>query len=152
MARSLWTIGYEKAAFADFVATLRGAGVQTVIDVRDLPLSRRPGFSKRSLAAGLAEAGIGYAHLRALGTPPAGRAANRQRQWPLFWQIVDERLATTEAALDLDRAADLAGAAPSCLLCYEADPATCHRCRVGNILAGRHGFRVEHLRVATPFG
>ncbi len=147
LADALWTIGYEKAAFDDFTATLQRAGVRTVIDVRDLPLSRRPGFSKRQLAAGLAAAGIGYAHLKALGTPAAGREANRRKQWPLFWQIVAARLATPEAAHDLERAAELAAAAPSALLCYEADPATCHRCRVGDRLAERHGFAVRHLRV-----
>ena len=147
MADALWTIGYEKAAFDRFIATLRGAGVRTVLDVRDLPLSRRPGFSKRQLAAGLAEAGIGYAHLRALGTPPAGREANRRRQWPLFWQIVEARLATTEAQLALAQAGALAADAPCALLCYEADPTICHRCRVADMLAQRHGFAVRHLRV-----
>lgn len=146
----LWSIGYEKAAFADVVSALRAAGVARVIDVRALPLSRRAGFSKRQLAAGLAEAGIGYSHLRALGTPPEGREANRRRQWPRFWEIVDAQLASTEAELDLGRAAALAAEAPSCLLCYEADPCICHRLRVGEILAERHGFALRHL--AVPAG
>jgi len=141
MDTKLWSIGYERAAFADFIARLRGAGVATVIDVRDLPLSRRPGFSKRSLAAGLAEAGIGYVHLRALGTPPEGREANRRRQWDRFWSIVEARLATPEAELALLQAAEIATASPSCLLCYEADWHICHRRRV----AERLGFDVVHL-------
>lgn len=145
--RTLWTIGYEKAAFTDFVDTLRRAEVTRVIDVRDLPLSRRAGFSKRPLAAGLAEAGIGYVHLRELGTPPEGREANKRKQWQRFWQIVDARLQTAEAQDALERAASLAAAAPSCLLCYEADPCICHRLRVGQILSDRHGFAVEHLSV-----
>ncbi len=149
MLRKLYTIGYEKTAFADFLIALRQAGVAVVIDVRDLPLSRRPGFSKRQLAAGLADAGIAYHHLRALGTPPEGREANRGRQWPRFWDIVEARLATAEATLDLARAADMAAKGNACLLCYEADPATCHRCRVSEMLARRHGFHVEHLRIAA---
>ena len=146
---ALFTIGYEKAAWAPFIASLRAAGVGTVIDVRDLPLSRRPGFSKRQLAAGLAEAGIGYVHLRALGTPPEGREANRRRQWPQFWNIVNARLATPEAAFALAQAATLAAATPACLLCYEADPCICHRRRVGELLCERHGFAVTDLAV-TP--
>lgn len=106
------------------------------------------GLTPRTLEAGLAEAGIGYVHLRALGTPPEGREANRKRRWPRFWEIVEERLASAEAQLDLCRAADLASEAPSCLLCYEADPCTCYRKRVGEILAARHGFAVHHLLVA----
>jgi len=145
----LFSIGYEKAAWADFIATLRAAGVARVIDVRDLPLSRRPGFSKRALEAGLAEAGIGYRHLRALGTPPEGREANRKRDWTRFWHIVEARLATPEAALALQIAADLAAAAPSCLLCYEADWCICHRRRVGEMLTVQ-GFSLVHLRLHPP--
>ncbi len=93
----LCTIGYENAAWPAVLASLRAAGVEQVIDVRQLPLSRRPGFSKTPLRAGLAEAGLGYVHLRALGTPPEGREANRKRQWDRFWPIVDASLGTLEA-------------------------------------------------------
>lgn len=143
----LCTIGYEGVAWAAFLATLQEAGIRQVIDVRQLPLSRRPGFSKTPLAAGLAEAGIAYAHLRPLGTPPDGREANKRRQWDRFWPIVDASLATTEAALALEHAADLARTRPSCLLCYEADPCICHRLRVGQLLTDRHRFSVRHLHI-----
>ena len=143
----LFTIGYEKAAWVDVLAALRAAGVARVIDVRQLPLSRRAGFSKRQLAAGLAEAGIGYVHLRALGTPPEGREANRRRQWDRFWRIVDESLATLEAGLALQQAAGMVHAAPCCLLCYEADPCVCHRRRVGEMLGAAHGFTIRHLTI-----
>ncbi|MBW4022417.1 MAG: DUF488 domain-containing protein [Proteobacteria bacterium] len=151
MGPRLLSIGYEKAGFADFIATLQTARVATVIDVRDLPLSRRAGFSKRQLQAGLAEAGIGYLHLRALGTPAAGREANRRRQWPLFWQIVETSLARPEAQAALQEAAETASASLSCLLCYEADPCICHRRRVGEMLQARHGFAMDHLTVAHRF-
>jgi uncharacterized protein (DUF488 family) len=147
----LLSIGYERAGFTDFIATLRAANVETVIDVRDLPLSRRAGFSKRQLQAGLAEAGIGYRHLRPLGTPPAGREANRRRQWPLFWDIVERSLATPQAQEALAEAAKTAAASLSCLLCYEADPCICHRRRVGEMLQASHGFAIDHLRVAHSF-
>jgi uncharacterized protein (DUF488 family) len=143
----LFTIGYEGASWPGVLAALRAACVEQVIDVRQLPLSRRPGFSKRSLAAGLAEAGMGYAHLRALGTPPEGREANKRRQWDRFWPIVEASLATLEAGVALEEAAALAQSRPSCLLCLEADPCICHRLRVGEMLAARHGFAVHHLRV-----
>ena len=149
--RTLLSIGYEKAGFTDFILTLQTARVATVIDVRDLPLSRRAGFSKRQLQAGLAEAGIGYLHLRPLGTSAAGREANRRRQWPLFWEIVEQSLARPEAQEALEEAATTAAASLSCLLCYEADPCICHRQRIGEILQTRHGFAVDHLRVAHRF-
>jgi uncharacterized protein (DUF488 family) len=148
---TLLSIGYEKAGFGDFILTLKAAQVATVIDVRDLPLSRRAGFSKRQLQAGLAEAGIGYLHLKALGTPPPGREANRRRQWPLFWDIVEQSLAKPEAREAMAEAATTAMASCSCLLCYEADPCICHRRRVGEMLQASHGFVLDHLRVSHRF-
>src|SRR3990170_89756 len=74
----IFTIGYEATTMGEFLAALASAGVERVIDVRALPLSRRPGFSKSPLRAALAEAGIDYVHLRALGTPAAGREAARK--------------------------------------------------------------------------
>jgi uncharacterized protein (DUF488 family) len=147
-ASLLFTIGYEKARQADVIAALGAAGVTTVIDVRDRPQSRRPGFSKNQLAAALDSAGIRYVGLRALGTPPEGREANHRHDWDRFWRIVDERLATAEAEHALGEAASLAGAAPACLLCYEADWHICHRSRVADILAARHGFTIRHLAAA----
>jgi uncharacterized protein (DUF488 family) len=141
----LFSIGYEKARLQDVVATLKAAGIATLIDVRDRPQSRRPGFSKRQLAAELEETGIRYVGLRALGTPPEGREANRRRQWEKFWRIVDDKLATAEAEHALHEAAEIAAASPSCLLCYEAAAHICHRSRVAEILAARHGFTIRHL-------
>jgi uncharacterized protein (DUF488 family) len=146
---TLFTIGYEKASQGDVFAALTAAGVETLIDVRDRPQSRRAGFSKRQLEAGIEEIGLSYVHLKALGTPPEGREANRTRQWQRFWAIVEQRLAGAEAEIDLQRAAELAQAAPSCLLCYEADWQICHRRRVAEILSARHGFEIRHLSAAA---
>ena len=147
--KTLFTIGYEKALLGDVLGALTTAGVSTLIDVRDRPISRRPGFSKRQLAAAIEDAGLRYIHLAALGTPPEGRLANRRREWERFWDIVDEKLARAEAELDLRQAAEIAEAAPSCLLCYEADWRVCHRRRIAEILARRHGFELCHLAVGA---
>jgi len=146
-ARLLYTIGYEKALLKDVISTLAAARVATLIDVRDRPISRRPGFSKRQLAAAIEDAGMRYVHLQPLGTPPEGRLAGKRREWDRFWGIVGEKLARPEAELTLREAAEIAEAAPSCLLCYEADWQICHRRRVAEILAQRHGFAVSHLKV-----
>jgi len=147
--RTLYSIGYEKTLLKDVLATLTGAGVATLIDVRDRPISRRPGFSKRQLAAAIEDAGMRYVHLAALGTPPEGRLANRRRDWERFWRIVEEKLACPEAELDLRKAAELAAEAPSCLLCYEGDWRVCHRRRIVEILAQRHQFEVRHLQTTA---
>ena len=143
--QTLYTIGYEKALLKDVLAALTKAGVATLIDVRDRPISRRPGFSKRQLAAAIEDAGMHYVHLKALGTPPEGRLANRRREWERFWHIVDEKLASAEAELDLQMASEIANATPSCLLCYEADWHVCHRSGIAEILVQRNGFAVRHL-------
>src|SRR5438105_13180748 len=103
-ARLLYTIGYEKTLLEDVVSTLSAARVATLIDVRDRPISRRPGFSKRQLAATVEEAGMRYVHLQALGTPPEGRLAGRRREWDRFWGIVGEKLPGPEAGLAVPEA------------------------------------------------
>ena len=89
--------------------------------------------------------------MSAIGRSRAGRGSRsgnwRRRDWDRFWQIVEDKLTTAEAELALSQAADIAGEAPACLLCYEADWRGCHRRRVAEILAARHGFAVDHLSV-----
>jgi uncharacterized protein (DUF488 family) len=123
----IFTIGYEGATQAELVAALRRAGVARVIDVRAVPMSRKPGFSKNVLAAGLAEAGIDYVHLKALGTPPAGREAARNGDLAAFERIYAAQLETPEAGAEAARMIALAEEKPSALLCFERDPAQCHR-------------------------
>ena len=124
---TIYTIGYEATTMADSLAALRAAGVERVIDVRALPLSRRPGFSKSSLAASLAEAGIDYVHLKALGTPKRGRDAAKKGDVATLEAVYDDQLALPEAQAAAAIMLGLAGERPSALLCYERDPQHCHR-------------------------
>lgn len=121
------TIGYEGATMADFLAALTAAGVERVIDVRALPLSRRPGFSKSTLAASLAEVGIEYVHLKALGTPKEGRDAAKKGDVATLERVYEGQLQLPEAQAQAARMRALAAERPSALLCYERDPCHCHR-------------------------
>jgi uncharacterized protein (DUF488 family) len=123
----IFTIGYEATTMGEFIAALAGAGVERVIDVRALPLSRRPGFSKTPLKGALAEAGIDYVHLRALGTSPAGRDAARKGRHEELKRIYAGQLELPEAIAEGAQMMELAGEKPSALLCFERDPAGCHR-------------------------
>jgi len=123
----IFTIGYEGATVAEFVDALRAAGVERVIDVRAVPNSRRPGFSKTPLRNALAEAGIDYVHLRALGTPADGRAAARAGRHRDLERIYAGQLGLPEAMVQSAQMLELAAEKPSALLCYERDPAHCHR-------------------------
>lgn len=123
----IFTIGYEGATQAELIAALIAAGVERLIDVRAVPLSRKPGFSKNVLAAGLHEAGIDYVHLKALGTPPAGREAARKGKADVLAAVYAEQLETPEASLQAAQLLELAVEKPSVLLCFERDPGMCHR-------------------------
>jgi uncharacterized protein (DUF488 family) len=123
----IFTIGYENATVGEFLAALHGAGVKRVIDIRAVPNSRRPGFSKTPLGNALAEAGIDYVHLRALGTPADGRAAARAGRQADLERIYAGQLELPEAIAQSAQMVGLAGEKPSALLCYERDPAACHR-------------------------
>lgn len=123
----IFTIGYEAATMADFFAALTQAGVERVIDVRALPLSRRPGFSKTALAASLAAAGIDYVHLKALGTPKPGRDAAKKGDVATLEAVYAGQLDLPEAQAQAARMLALAAERPSALLCFERDPAHCHR-------------------------
>jgi uncharacterized protein (DUF488 family) len=123
----IFTIGYEGATVAEFLAALQKAGVERVIDIRAVPNSRRPGFSKTPLRNALAEAGIDYVHLRALGTPADGRAAARAGRTDELKRIYAGQLELPEAIAETGKMLDLSREKPSALLCYERDPAACHR-------------------------
>lgn len=127
MSGRVFTIGYEGATMDAFLAALTAAGVERVIDVRALPLSRRPGFSKSILAASLAAAGIEYVHLKALGTPKRGRDAAKKGDVATLRAVYDEQLELPEAQAAVAKMHDLAAEKPSALLCYERDPCHCHR-------------------------
>ncbi|HVE00321.1 MAG TPA: DUF488 domain-containing protein [Sphingomicrobium sp.] len=123
----VFTIGYEGSTVSEFIAALESAGVERVIDVRALPLSRRPGFSKSLLKAALEEAGIEYVHLKALGTPAEGRAAARAGRHEDLKRIYAGQLELPEAIAQSAQMLDLAAERPSALLCMEREPAQCHR-------------------------
>lgn len=131
----LFTIGYEGATMAEVLAALHSAGVERVIDVRALPLSRRPGFSKTPLKGALAQAGIDYVHLRALGTPPEGRSAAKRGDRATLESVYASQLELPEAMVAAEEMKRLAREMPSALLCFERDPAACHRTLLWRALA-----------------
>jgi uncharacterized protein (DUF488 family) len=139
----IFTIGYEGATVGEFVDALQKAGVERVIDVRALPLSRRPGFSKTPLRGALAEAGIEYVHLKALGTPADGRAAARAGRHADMARIYAGQLELPEAIAESAQMLALAEEKPSALLCFEREPAHCHRSLLLDAVAA--GAEIDHL-------
>jgi hypothetical protein len=101
-AKKLFTIGYEQTPATAVLDELQRAGVKLLVDVRAIASSRRPGFSKTQLAAGLDARGIGYVHLRGLGTPKNGRLAARSGDMEALSKIYHAHLKTQQARDELD--------------------------------------------------
>ncbi|MGV3722918.1 MAG: DUF488 family protein [Actinomycetota bacterium] len=124
--------------------------VELLVDVRAVASSRRPGFAKTKLAANLEGAGIGYRHLRGLGTPAEGRQAARSGRHDEMRAIFMEQLKTPEAQDELETLAEMVRSGRRvCLLCLEADPTHCHRSMVADALGGLLPVQITHLHPNT---
>lgn len=149
MKHPLYTIGYEGSGIQAFVLTLLDAGVDTLIDVRDLPLSRKKGFSKAVLREILEANGIAYVHLRGLGDPKPGRDAARAGNMKLFKHIFGQHMKTAAAQLDLLVANAHAKEKAVCLMCFERAHCDCHRSIVAAHICKATGLHIQNLRVET---
>ena len=144
--KKLFTIGYEQTPSKAVLDELESAGVKLLVDVRAVTSSRRPGFSKNQLAAGLDERGIAYVHLKGLGTPKEGRLAARSGKYDELHEIFAKHLKTPQAKEELDELSSLVKkSGPVCILCYERDHTQCHRQWIAEIIEERDGVRVENL-------
>jgi uncharacterized protein (DUF488 family) len=141
----LATIGYEQATQAAVIDKLQAAGVEVVIDVRAVAASRRAGFSKTLLSASLNAAGIGYVHLRQLGTPKPGREAARKGKVAEMHEIFKAHMVEPAAQLELAKATEIAAGKKTALLCYEADACGCHRTILANWICDDLGCEIENL-------
>jgi uncharacterized protein (DUF488 family) len=144
--KKLFTIGYEQTPARSVLDELEQAGVKLLVDVRAVASSRRPGFSKSQLAAGLDERGISYVHLRGLGTPKEGRLAARAGQYEILQKIYAKHLKTPQAKEELDELSALVKkSGPVCILCYERDHLHCHRRWIAEIIEDRDGVKIDNL-------
>ena len=144
--KTLFTIGYEQTPAQSVLDELEQAGVKLLVDVRAVASSRRPGFSKSQLAAGLDERGIAYVHLRGLGTPKEGRLAARAGEYETLQKIYAKHLKTPQAKEELDELSALVKkSGPVCILCYERDHQHCHRRWIAEIIEERDGVGVDNL-------
>lgn len=141
---TIFTIGYEGTDVDKIVATLKSVGVTVLADVRAVAVSRKRGFSKKSLRVRLEAEGIAYLHFVELGDPKPGREAARAGLFSEFRRIYAEHLRGDEARAALDVLEETARTAQVCMLCFERDPKTCHRTIVANRLSAR-GFKVIDL-------
>lgn len=146
------TIGYERASLADFVATLKLAGIDVLVDIRDRAQSRRPGFSKSSISEALTAEGIRYLHMRELGDPKEGREAARRGDFVRFREIFGRVMQSSQAKEAIKNLEELAISKSICLMCFERDQTTCHRKIVADRLEKTLGLKARHLGVQDGAG
>jgi uncharacterized protein (DUF488 family) len=143
---NLYTIGYEGVSLGDFLRRLIAARVDLVIDVRELPLSRRKGFSKTTLAAALEKCGIRYVHRRELGAPKTIRYELRETgDYKTYFRRFNTYLETQRALLEqlVEECSDT----NVTLMCFEKNPAECHRSAVARELGKIAELEPVHLQV-----
>lgn len=149
-AHHLFTIGYEGLDIDAFVARAAETGVKTIVDVRELPLSRKKGFSKNSFQQALADAGIAYAHIPALGCPkPIRDRYKADGDWAEYTKSFLAYIETQDATIR--ELVKISKATTACLVCFEADYTACHRTYVARAARKLGGPAVQHLTARTAF-
>jgi uncharacterized protein (DUF488 family) len=141
---AIFTIGYEGITIDEFIAALRASRISHLMDIREMPLSRKKGFSKTALASAVEAAGIRYSHVRELGCPKLIRDRYRHdADWSRYVRGFSTYLQTQSAPLAALRAEMKRGRV--CLMCFEADFDQCHRSIVARSVVGTAGSRITHI-------
>lgn len=144
---TVFTIGYEGLDIDTFMSLLTEHGIETVVDIRELPLSRKPGFSKKALANALNLSGMEYVHMVNLGCPKPVRDRYREDgNWKRYTEGFLKYLKTQKAAIE--ELSDLVNSSNCALLCYEADFNLCHRSMVADAVQRHCDAAVQHISVA----
>lgn len=145
---TVFTIGYEGLDIDAFMSLLAEHGIDTIVDVRELPLSRKPGFSKKALANILNISGREYVHMVDLGCPKLVRDRYREDgNWKRYTEGFLKYLKTQDDAIA--ELSALAATSNCALLCYEADSNFCHRSMVANAVKNYSGARVTHIKASA---
>lgn len=143
---TIYTSGYEGEKIDGFLHKLLQEGITVVVDVREHPFSRKPGFSKKALQEKLAQVGIQYKHYKELGTPkPLRNFLKEQGDYQTFFAEYSSYLEEyRESILDI---AELAVKEKACILCFEKDAHLCHRMVVSKMVEhySNQQLQVEHL-------
>lgn len=140
----VFTIGYEGQTIDTFMSLLNEHEIETVVDVREFPLSRKPGFSKKALSTMLNLAGLEYMHMNALGCPKPVRDIYREDgSWSRYKIGFLSHLGRQQAAIA--QLADLVEKSNCALLCFEADFNFCHRSMVADAVKKHCGAEVMHI-------
>lgn len=146
---NIWTVGHSTRSGEEFQQILLAHEIQTLVDVRTFPMSRRhPQFNKPALSALLANAGITYHHEPRLG----GRRTPRKDSHNTAWQNASFRayadhMETDEFGAGIKALLELAGSSRTAVMCAEAVWWRCHRSLISDYLKAA-GHSVVHIVAA----
>lgn len=142
----LFTSGYEGETITAFISKLSKQQIDAIIDIRENPFSRKPGFSKDALQQQLRQAGIDYFHFQELGTPkPLRHFLADKQDYDAFFQQYKAFL--PEFRDSVDDIIDMGSDKRICLLCFEKDPHYCHRKVVAEYIKEYAGKQVEVIHI-----
>ncbi len=143
---TLWTIGHSTRSGPEFVAILRDAGIEVLVDVRRFAGSRRnPQFAREALPPTLAAAGIAYRALPALGGRRRPVAGSINVGWRVdAFRAYADHLASAEYRQGRAELVAIACRQRTCVMCAEALWWRCHRRLIADDLCAR-GWTVVHL-------
>lgn len=142
----LFTVGYEGKNIDEFINILRKHSIETLIDVREIPISRKKGFSKNILNRELAAKNIEYVHFKTLGSPRLLRKkVYKDGDYEYFFKKYQKYLDT--CSKELKTLCEITKEKLSCLLCFERNPSYCHRNAVAQRVSSMNGvfFKVQHI-------
>jgi uncharacterized protein (DUF488 family) len=124
---TVFTIGYEEKTINEFLDKLKKHGITTLIDVREIPYSRKRDFSKTRIGDYLRSAGIKYIHIGKLGSPKELREKlHKDKDYDSFLSAYRAYLETLNDAME-KLYGEIIAQDVSCLMCMERDPFKCHR-------------------------
>ncbi|WP_425099368.1 DUF488 family protein [Tropicibacter sp. S64] len=145
----LYMIGYEGADVSQLLDTLSNVGIEVLADVRELPLSRKKGLSKRGLSDALADREIQYLHYRELGDPKTGRDAAKSGDMATFEKVFLDHFNGDGAQAAFRDLLKVAQKKKTCILCFERCAHVCHRSYIADSAAAE-GFEIYHLVADRP--
>jgi uncharacterized protein (DUF488 family) len=142
----LFTIGYEGRAIEEFIARLKHFNISRLIDVREIPLSRKSGFSKTSLCEKLKDNQIDYVHIRALGSPsPIRKKLKSDSDYDYFFKAYNKYLSNN--ANVIKEVYNFISDGINCIMCFERLPEKCHRSAVADKIKeyDGNGLKIQHI-------
>jgi uncharacterized protein (DUF488 family) len=146
MMKNIWTIGHSNLSAEVFIQTLKSFNIQTLIDIRRFPGSRKfPHFNQENLKTELLKEGINYIHEESLGGRRKPRPDSSNTGWnnEAFRGYADY-METSEYKDAFERLIQQAAQNTTVIMCSEVLWWRCHRMLISDHLK-KTGWTVTHI-------